>query len=103
SPARTARWTSEAVAVAAPWRPTREQVAAAEGRTIPDVLEPGLDVVFCGVNPSLYSGAVGHHFARPGNRLLESPAPGRVHRPRALAVRGRPAPAVRGRRDEPGR
>ena len=58
--------------MAAPWRPTREQVAAAEGQTIPDVLEPSLDVVFCGVNPSLYSGAVGHHFARPGNRFWKA-------------------------------
>ena len=33
------------------------------------MLAPGLDVVFCGINPSLYSGAVGHHFARPGNRF----------------------------------
>ena len=52
-----------------PWRPTRDEIAAAAGRTITDVLAPGLDVVFCGINPSLYSGAVGHHFARPGNRF----------------------------------
>jgi len=26
-------------------------------------------VLFCGINPGLYSGAVGHHFARPGNRF----------------------------------
>jgi TDG/mug DNA glycosylase family protein len=55
-----------------PWRPTREQVAAAAGRTIPDVLVPGLDVLFCGIDPSLYSGAVGHHFARPGNRFWKA-------------------------------
>jgi TDG/mug DNA glycosylase family protein len=30
---------------------------------------PGLKVVFSGINPSLYSAAVGHHFARPGNRF----------------------------------
>jgi TDG/mug DNA glycosylase family protein len=36
---------------------------------VPDVLEPGLDVVFCGINPGLWSAAVGHHFARPGNRF----------------------------------
>ncbi|MGZ8629839.1 MAG: G/U mismatch-specific DNA glycosylase [Actinomycetota bacterium] len=57
---------------AADVRPTREQVAAAAGRTIPDVLAPGLDVVFCGINPGLYSGAVGHHFARPGNRFWKA-------------------------------
>ena len=50
-------------------RPTREQVAAAAGRTIADVIAPGLKVLFCGINPSLYSAAVGHHFARPGNRF----------------------------------
>lgn len=26
-------------------------------------------MLFCGINPSLYSAAVGHHFARPGNRF----------------------------------
>ncbi|WP_039791927.1 G/U mismatch-specific DNA glycosylase [Amycolatopsis sp. ATCC 39116] len=50
-------------------RPTREQLAAAAGTTIPDVLRPGLDVLFCGINPGLYSGATGYHFARPGNRF----------------------------------
>lgn len=55
-----------------PWRPTRAQVLEAAGRTIPDVLVPGLAVVFCGINPGLYSGAVGHHFARPGNRFWKA-------------------------------
>jgi double-stranded uracil-DNA glycosylase len=55
-----------------PWRPTREQVAAAEGRTVPDVIRAGLDVLFVGINPGLYSGAVGHHFARPGNRFWKA-------------------------------
>jgi double-stranded uracil-DNA glycosylase len=55
-----------------PWRPTREQVAAAEGRTVPDVIGPELDVLFVGINPGLYSGAVGHHFARPGNRFWKT-------------------------------
>lgn len=54
------------------WRPTREQLAAAAGRTVPDVIRAGLDVLFCGINPGLYSGAVGHHFARPGNRFWPS-------------------------------
>jgi TDG/mug DNA glycosylase family protein len=52
-----------------PWKPTRQQIAAAAGKYVPDLLAPGLDVVFCGINPGLYSGAVGHHFARPGNRF----------------------------------
>lgn len=55
--------------MAAPWRPTKEQLAAAQGTTISDVIAPGLRVLFVGINPGLYSGAVGHHFARPGNRF----------------------------------
>ncbi|HEV7906805.1 MAG TPA: G/U mismatch-specific DNA glycosylase [Pseudonocardiaceae bacterium] len=50
-------------------RPTREQLAQAQDRTIPDIVAPGLDVLFCGINPGLYSGYTGHHFARPGNRF----------------------------------
>lgn len=50
-------------------RPTREELEAATGRTVPDVIAPDLDVLFCGINPGLYSGATGHHFARPGNRF----------------------------------
>jgi TDG/mug DNA glycosylase family protein len=50
-------------------RPSRAAVAAAYGRTVPDVIGPGLRMLFCGINPSLYSAAVGHHFARPGNRF----------------------------------
>ncbi|HXM56818.1 MAG TPA: G/U mismatch-specific DNA glycosylase [Candidatus Dormibacteraeota bacterium] len=50
-------------------RPTAADLAAARGRGVPDILAPGLRVVFCGINPSLYSAAVGHHFARPGNRF----------------------------------
>ncbi len=59
-------------AAAAVWRPTREEIAAAEGRTVPDVIAPGLRVLFVGINPGLYSGAVGHHFARPGNRFWKA-------------------------------
>ncbi|HKN55282.1 MAG TPA: G/U mismatch-specific DNA glycosylase [Amycolatopsis sp.] len=50
-------------------RPTKAQLAAAHGGTIPDVLAPDLAVLFCGINPGLYSGALGLHFARPGNRF----------------------------------
>ena len=50
-------------------RPTKEQLAAAYGTTVPDVVAPGLDVLFCGINPSLYSAVLGVHFARPGNRF----------------------------------
>ena len=50
-------------------RPSRAEVTAAVGRRIPDILKPDLGVVFCGINPGLYSAATGHHFARPGNRF----------------------------------
>jgi TDG/mug DNA glycosylase family protein len=52
-----------------PARPTPAELAAAAGRRIPDVIEPGLSVLFCGINPGLWSAAVGQHFARPGNRF----------------------------------
>jgi TDG/mug DNA glycosylase family protein len=52
-----------------PPRPTPADLAAAVGRQVPDVLAPGLRVLFCGINPGLWSAAVGHHFARPGNRF----------------------------------
>jgi len=52
--------------------PTKADLEAARGRTIPDVLRPDLDVVFVGINPGLWSGAVGHHFARPGNRFWKA-------------------------------
>jgi len=53
-------------------------------KPLPDVIAPGLDVLFCGINPSLMSAERGHHFARPGNRFWPA-----VHRagltPRQLA------------------
>lgn len=53
-------------------RPSKADLAAARGRTIPDVLASDLDVVFVGINPGLWSGVVGHHFARPGNRFWKA-------------------------------
>ena len=50
-------------------RHTPEDLAAANGRTIRDVIAPNLDVLFCGINPGLLSALTGHHFARPGNRF----------------------------------
>ncbi len=50
-------------------RPTRDELLAARDRRLPDLAGPGMRAVFCGINPSLYSAAVGHHFARPGNRF----------------------------------
>src|SRR5437879_1460689 len=51
------------------WRPTRAQLEAARGKGVRDVSAPGLSVLFCGINPGLYSAAIGHHFGRPGNRF----------------------------------
>jgi TDG/mug DNA glycosylase family protein len=50
-------------------RPTRAELLAAKDKTLPDVIAPNLRVIFCGINPGLYTAAVGHHFARPGNRF----------------------------------
>jgi double-stranded uracil-DNA glycosylase len=50
-------------------KPTAVDLQAAKGQLVPDVLAPNLRVLFCGINPGLYSAAVGHHFARPGNRF----------------------------------
>lgn len=53
-------------------KPTSAEILAATGNTVPDIIAPNLNVLFCGINPSLYSAAVGHHFARPGNRFWKS-------------------------------
>ena len=50
-------------------KPTKAEILASDGKTVPDIIAHGLKVLFCGINPGLYSGAVGHHFARPGNRF----------------------------------
>jgi TDG/mug DNA glycosylase family protein len=50
-------------------RPTRAELEAAGSNVIPDVVAPGLRVLFSGINPGLYSAWSGHHFARPGNRF----------------------------------
>ena len=50
-------------------KPTRADLLAAQDKTVRDVIAPGLRILFCGINPGLYSGATGFHFARPGNRF----------------------------------
>jgi TDG/mug DNA glycosylase family protein len=54
---------------AGPRHPTKAELLAARNKTVPDVIAPRLKVLFVGINPGLYSGAVRHHFARPGNRF----------------------------------
>ena len=51
------------------YKPTREELLAAAGKSVPAVIAHDLRVLFCGINPGLYTAAVGHHFARPGNRF----------------------------------
>lgn len=50
-------------------RPTQAELSAAVAKTVPDVIAAGLTVLFVGINPGLYSAAIGHHFGRPGNRF----------------------------------
>ena len=50
-------------------RPSRADLLAAAGRPVPPVVGPDLRVLFCGINPGLYTAWAGHHFARPGNRF----------------------------------
>lgn len=50
-------------------RPSREELLAARDKGVRDIVAPGLKVLFVGINPGLYTAAVGHHFARPGNRF----------------------------------
>lgn len=63
---------------------TPAELKAAHGRTVPDLVGPGLRVLLCGINPSLWSGATGFHFANPSNRLwpvleLSGWTPRRLH------------------------
>lgn len=53
-------------------RPTAADLIRARRLRLPDVIGPGLRVLFCGVNPGLYSAAIGHNFGRPGNRFWKA-------------------------------
>ena len=53
-------------------RPDLAALRRARRRILPDVIAPGLRVLFCGINPGLYSTAIGHHFGRPGNRFWKT-------------------------------
>jgi double-stranded uracil-DNA glycosylase len=50
-------------------KPTPAELQAAYGTTLPDVIARDLSVLFCGINPGLYTAAVQQHFGRPGNRF----------------------------------
>lgn len=52
-----------------PWKPTKAQLLAAHNKFVPDLVAKNLIVLFVGINPGLYTAAIGHHFGRPGNRF----------------------------------
>ena len=58
-----------AMPTTAVFKPTPAELLAARNKTVPDVIQPGLTVLFVGINPGLYTAAIGHHFGRPGNRF----------------------------------
>ncbi|WP_254508238.1 mismatch-specific DNA-glycosylase [Anatilimnocola floriformis] len=51
------------------WKPTKAQIQAAANKRVPDLIAENLIVLFAGINPGLYTAAVGRHFGRPGNRF----------------------------------
>ena len=53
-------------------RVTREQLEASATKRVKDVIAPGLRVLFCGINPGLWTSFTGHHFAGPGNRFWKA-------------------------------
>lgn len=52
-----------------PWKPTKSQILAAHDKLVPDIIAKNLITLFVGINPGLYTAAIGHHFGRPGNRF----------------------------------
>jgi double-stranded uracil-DNA glycosylase len=52
-----------------PWKPSKEEILAAKDKTVSDIVARNLRVLFVGVNPGLYTAAIGRHFGRPGNRF----------------------------------
>jgi double-stranded uracil-DNA glycosylase len=52
-----------------PWKPTKAQLLAAHDKLVPDLVAKNLIVLFAGINPGLYTAAIGRHFGRPGNRF----------------------------------
>ncbi|MEZ4425971.1 MAG: G/U mismatch-specific DNA glycosylase [Gemmatimonadota bacterium] len=51
---------------------SRAELEAARTRTVPDLVGPGLRLLFCGINPGLWTAASGAHFAHPGNRFYKA-------------------------------
>ncbi len=53
-------------------KPTKKELEEARHKTVKDIIAAGLDILFVGINPGLYTAAIGHHFGRPGNRFWPS-------------------------------
>src|SRR5215213_5507383 len=51
------------------FKPSKEDLRDAVNRTTEDLIDYDLKVLFCGINPGIWSGATGFHFAKPGNRF----------------------------------
>ena len=54
------------------FKPTKEDLRDAVNRTTEDLIDYNLKVLFCGINPGMWSGATGFHFAKPGNRFWKA-------------------------------
>ncbi len=54
------------------FKPTKEDLRDAINRTTEDLIDYNLKVLFCGINPGMWSGALGLHFAKPGNRFWKA-------------------------------
>jgi mismatch-specific thymine-DNA glycosylase len=54
--------------------------------SLPDLLRHGLDLVFVGINPSVYSAIQGHYFARKINRFWPAFSRSRLSEPARLAL-----------------
>ena len=54
------------------FKPTKEDLRDAVNRTTEDLIDYDLKVLFCGINPGMWSGATGFHFAKPGNRFWKA-------------------------------
>lgn len=52
-----------------PAKPTKAQLQAAYNKTVPDIVPDDMVVLFAGINPGLYTAAIGRHFGHPGNRF----------------------------------
>jgi len=54
------------------FKPSKEDLRDATNRTTEDLIDYNIKVLFCGINPGIWSGATGFHFAKPGNRFWKA-------------------------------